>query len=151
MENSKRTKIIVTIIILLVLLVFAMIAIIAMSKGGESSATKKGANAKTGTISKANSEFDSLEVIDVKITYSEDETKTNIDFSIKNKSDKMVEQETVNIQLLDESNVLMVELPITIPLIEVGSSYQVPMELAGNITGIKEIKLTKPAVEEPQQ
>lgn len=139
MEKLNKKKLIMVIIIALIVIAAIIIGVIFLGKNNEGELSSK-----SGTISLTESEFEPLKIKDVELTHKEDGSETVIDFEIENTTDQKVEKQTINIHLLDENGGLIAGVETYVETIEAKSSHKVNMMLAGNIQGIKKIKLVKP-------
>lgn len=149
MEKINKTKLVMIIIIALVVIAAITIAIIAINNNNG----EEGSESKAGSISLTESEFEPLSVKDIELTYSEERNETIIDFAIKNKTEEKVEKLTIEIQLLDENEGIIAGVETYVETIDANGEHKVNMMLAGNIQGIKKIKLVNanPAVETPAE
>lgn len=138
-RKINKTKLVVIIIIALV--VIAAITLCVIFLGGKNS-NETYANA--GSISKTESEFDTLTIKDIELKYVEERNETILDFSIENNTDDKLENQTIKIQLLNEKNELISGLETKVSTIDARGSHKVNITLAGNIQGITKIKLVKP-------
>lgn len=140
MENKlNKTKLVVIIIIALV--VIAAITLCVIFLGGKNN-DETFANA--GSISKTESEFDPLTIKDIELKYVEERNETILDFSIENKTDDKIENQTIKIHLLNANDELISGLETKVSTIDPKGSHKVNITLAGNIQGITKIKLVKP-------
>jgi len=140
MEKLNKSKVIIIAIIALLVITTIILVVIFSGKNNEDEL-----GAKSGTISSTESEFEPLKIKDIELTYKEDGSETIIDFSIENTTDEKVEKQTINIHLLDENDGLIAGVETYVETIDAKSSHKVNMMLAGNIQGIKKIKLVKTA------
>lgn len=145
MEKLNKTKLIGIIIIVLVVIA-AIIAGIIMANSKNNNENELGD--KAGSISSTASEFEALKVKDIELSYSEERKETTLDFVIENVTDAKVEKSTIEIQLLDEKDSLIAGVETYVETIDAKSVHPVNMMLAGNIQGIKKIKLVNPMKEE---
>ena len=139
--NKKK----VAIIVIAALVIIATITIVVILIGNSKNKNNPYANA--GSISATESEFEALKIKDIELKYKEDGSETIIDFSIENLTDNAVENQTIQIQLLDENNGMIAGVETHVDTINAKSSHKVNMMLAGNIQGIKTIKLVQPEAE----
>ena len=140
MEKLNKSKVIIISIIALLVITAIILVVIFAGKNNEDDI-----GTKSGTISSTESEFEPLKIKDIELTYKEDGSETIIDFSIENTTDEKVEKQTINIHLLDENDGLIAGVETYVKTIDAKSSHKVNMMLAGNIQGIKKIKLVKAA------
>lgn len=142
MENSiNKTKVIAIIIIALVVIAGITLGIIFLGGGsGED-------YSKAGSISKTESEFEPLKIADIELKYDEERNETILNFSIENKTSEKLEDKTIKIHLLNENEELISALTTDVSVIDGNGSYPVNIVLAGNIQGIKKIKLVNPEKE----
>lgn len=143
MEKLNKKKLIIVAIVVLVVIALITLTVILLKKNNNND--EEGEFAKAGSISKTESEFEALEVKDIELTYKEDGSETILDFVIENKTEQKVEKQTINIHLLDENNGLIAGVQTYVETIDAKSTHKVNMMLAGNIQGIKTIKLVKTA------
>lgn len=148
MEKLNKTKVIAIVIIVLVVIAAIILGVIFANSGKEPENELGG---KAGSISSTDSEFDALKVKNIELSYSEERNETILDFVIENGTDTKVEKNTIEIQLLDEKDGLIAGVETYVETIDAKSSHPVNMMLAGNIQGIKKIKLVNPMKEEIQQ
>lgn len=139
MKKINKTKLIMIIIIALVVIAAIILGVIFLGKGGENDV-----DSKPGTISASESDFETLKVKDIELDYSEERNETIIDFSIENTTEEKLEKLKIDIQLLDENDGLIAGVETNIETIDAKGQHKVNMMLAGNIQGIKKIKLVKP-------
>lgn len=140
MEKLSSKKIILITIISLVVIAVVILGVILFAKNkGENKD-----NTRTGAISLTESEFEALKIKNIEVTYKEDTSETVIDFEIENTTDKSVEKQTIDIQLLDENEGVIAGVQTYVETIDPKGSHKVDLMLAGNIEGIKKIKLVKP-------
>ena len=145
MEKLNKTKVIAIIIIVLVVIAAIILGVIFANSEKE---PENELGEKAGSISSTLSEFEALKVKDIELTYSEERNETILDFSIENTIDSKVEKSTIEIQLLDENDGLIAGVETYVETIDAKSVHPVNMMLAGNIQGIKKIKLVNP--EQPE-
>ena len=141
MEKLNKKKLVITIIIVLVVIALITLIVIFSKKNNNVDETFE----KAGSISKTESDFEELKVKDIELTYKEDKSETILDFAIENTTDQKVEKQTINIHLLDENGGLIAGVQTYVETIDANKSHPVNMMLAGNIQGIKTIKLVKSA------
>lgn len=146
MEKLNKTKLIAIIIIVLVIITAIILGVIFANSGKEGEL-----ESKAGSISSTDSEFEALKVKNIELTYSEERNETILDFVIENATDAKVEKSTIEIQLLDENDGLIAGVETYVETIDEKGVHPVNMMLAGNIQGIKKIKLVNPMKEEIQQ
>ena len=147
MEKLNKNKvIIVAIAALAVIAIIAIIVILVNKTGNEGDGSSK-----VGTISNSASEFEALKVKNVELKYDEASNQTIIDFAIQNTTEEKVENLTVQIQLLNESENVMAGVETYVSTIDAKGEHKVNMMLGGNIKGIKKIKLVNPVKETPAQ
>lgn len=147
MEKLNKTKLIAIIIIVLVIITAIILGVIFANSGKEENET----GSKAGSISSTDSEFEALKVKNIELTYSEERNETILDFVIENATDAKVEKSTIEIQLLDENDGLIAGVETYVETIDEKGVHPVNMMLAGNIQGIKKIKLVNPQKVEIQQ
>lgn len=146
MEKLNKTKLIAIIIIVLVIITAIILGVIFANSGKEGKL-----ESKAGSISSTDSEFEALKVKNIELTYSEERNETILDFVIENTTDAKVEKSTIEIQLLDENDGLIAGVETYVETIDEKGVHPVNMMLAGNIQGIKKIKLVNPQKDEIQQ
>ena len=144
MEKLNKTKLIAIIIIALVIIAAIIIGIIFAKSGNNNNELEN----KAGSISSTASDFEALKVKNIELSYSEETKHTTLDFVIENVTDAKVEKSTIEIQLLDEKDGLIAGVETYVETIDVKGAHPVNMMLAGNIQGIKKIKLVNPMKEE---
>ncbi|MBQ8043108.1 MAG: hypothetical protein IJ272_03030 [Clostridia bacterium] len=144
MEKLNKTKLIAIIIIALVIIAAIIIGIIFAKSGNNNNELEN----KAGSISSTASDFEALKVKNIELSYSEETKQTTLDFVIENVTDAKVEKSTIEIQLLDEKDGLIAGVETYVETIDVKGAHPVNMMLAGNIQGIKKIKLVNPMKEE---
>lgn len=148
MEKLNKTKLIAIIIIVLVIITAIILGIIFANSGkGEENELGN----KAGSISATDSEFEALKVKNIELSYSEERNETILDFVIENITDEKVEKSTIGIQLLDKNDGLIAGVETNVEIINEKGVHPVNMMLAGNIQGIKKIKLVNPQKDEIHQ
>ena len=138
-KKINKTKLVM--IIIIVLVVIAAIALGIIFLGGNSD---EETFENAGSISKTESEFEPLTIKDIELKYVEERKETILDFSIVNKTDNIIENQTIKIHLLNENDELISSLSTDVSAIDANGSHEVNITLAGNIQGITKIKLVKP-------
>ena len=144
MEELNNKKVILVIIIALLVIAAIILGVIFLGKDGNEE------ESKAGSISMTESEFEPLKIKNVELTYKEDTTETILEFGIENATDEKVEKQTIIIQLLGESEQPIASIETYVETIDPKGTHKVNMVLAGNIQGIKKIKLVKPEQQEEQ-
>lgn len=146
MENNiNKTKIVVIIIIALVVIAGITLGIIFLGGNNEDK------NQKAGSISKTESEFEPLKIADIELKYAEESNETILNFSIENQTSEKLEDQKIKIHLLNENEELISALTTDVSVIDANGTYPVNIVLAGNIQGIKKIKLVNPEKEVSEQ
>lgn len=138
MKNINKTKLAIVIIVALVVIAAIILGIIFLGKN------KEDPYAKAGSISKTESEFEPLTVKDIEMKYVQEKNETIINFAIENKTDERVEKQKMKIQLLNENDQLIAGIETNEITIDPKGSHPINLTLAGNIQGIKKLKLVKP-------
>lgn len=146
MGKINKTKIIVTAIVVLAVIAVIATVVILLNKDGN----EEDSDSKVGTISNIDSELDGLKGKNIELTYDEGSNQTVIDFVIENTTEEKVENMTVEIQLLDESEKIIASVDVRVSAIEAKSEHKVNMMLGGNIQGIKKLKIVNPQQAEAQ-
>ena len=95
-------------------------------------------------VNLSNNDFSNLTAKGLDLKYIAEEEKTILDLKIENTTDEIVENETINVQLLDEQDEIVSEIQIYIESLEPKTQYSQPIELMGDLTQlIKKIQLKK--------
>lgn len=134
MKELNKTKLIVVIIMSLAVIALISLVIILTNKNNEEKATKI----------LTDSEFETLKVSNIEISYSEDGTSTNLNFQIDNETNENIENQTIDIQLTDENDGLISQTQVKISRISANSNYPIVITLGGKIEEIKKIKILQP-------
>ena len=145
MKKINKTKLI-AIIVIAVLIITSIILGIILNNSRKTQVNELGS--KAGSISSAYSEFEALKVRDVELSYSEEIKGTIVAFVIENKTDVSVDKSTIQIQLLSEKEKLLGISETYVETIDANGIHPINMMLAGNIQGIKKIKLVNANKEE---
>lgn len=138
-KEINKSKLVITIIVALVLIAAIILGIIFLGGNNNEDPFKN-----AGSISKTESEFDPLTIKDIELKYVEERNETILDFSIENKTDEKLENQTIKIHLLNENEQLISGLETEVSTIDPKGSYRVNITIAGKIQGITKIKLVKP-------
>lgn len=134
MKKRKINKKRVIFAIILLLATFAIITTtIILTAGG----TKKINGIKVS------SEINNLKPQNINIHYDEEENETKITITIKNKSNKVVERETINVMLLDEEDAPIAGMQTYIQKLEAKGEKDVTLTLLGDLTKIKSVAFEK--------
>lgn len=138
-KKINKSKLVIIIIIALVVIAAIILGIIFLGGNNDEDPF-----ANAGSISKTESEFDPLTIKDIELKYVEERNETILDFSIENKTDDKLENQTIKIHLLNENEQLVSGLETKVSTIDPKGSHRVNITLAGKIQGITKIKLVKP-------
>ena len=142
MKKRKLNKKKVIFAIILLLATFAIITtIIILTANG---------NKKINGI-KISSEVSNLKPQNINIHYDQEKNETKITITIKNKSNKIVERETINVMLLDEEETPIVGMQTYIQKLEAKGEKDVTLTLLGDLTTIKGVAFEKPEKQETTQ
>ena len=93
---------------------------------------------------KISSEINNLKPQNINIHYDEEKNETKITITIKNKSNKVVERETINVMLLDEEDAPIAGMQTYIQKLEAKGEKDVTLTLLGDLTKIKSVAFEKP-------
>lgn len=135
MKKRKLNKKRVIFAIILLLAIFAIITTIIIL-------TANGTKRINGI--KISSEVKNLKPQNINIHYDQEKNETKITITIANKSNKVVERETINVMLLDEQDAPIAGMQTYIQKLEAKGEKDVTLTLLGDLTKIKSVAFEKP-------
>jgi len=135
----------VLIVIAIIAIIVTAIVLIVMNRGNESKENEIDPNALT------ESEYQTMEVNDIKVTYDESTGKSQISFVIKNTTTKKLENKYIDIILMNEREQQLAGIQTKIDLLESNEEKTINATLSGDGREIKKARVQKTPEETPQE
>lgn len=133
---NKKNVIIVITTVLAVILVLGLIFSIIKINGKET-------NKKLNIPQKGESDFENIEIVNIKLDYDENDNITNVNFILKNKTEIETAEKVADIILLNDQEQQIAGIETVIEKIEGNGEYPMTVKLAGKVEGITKLKLQK--------